>query len=76
MKNICLLQPEDSERVAKEIICTIREEFGDGFGDAIIRSISKTIEGCLGSHEMAEVVRRAIENGIINTEINTGKSPK
>ena len=74
MKTVFLLQPEDSKRVANEICATIRTQFGDGFGDAVIRSISKKIEDCLGSYEMAEVVRRAIENGMLHAEIHTEKN--
>ena len=56
-----VLQPADSKRVANAIISTLQKE-ADGLGHDIVR----IIESCLGSYELGEIIRTAIESGISN----------
>ena len=85
----CLLQPEDSKRVADAIIAAIddgemdmatatastlgralTEGLPNGLGDAIVeaiaRQVNRSIEYCIGSKEMGDIVRSAISDGIIS----------
>lgn len=62
-----VLQPADSKRVANAIIATLQKE-ADGLGIDIIRTIKGSIEGCLGSYELGEIIRGAIEAGISNRD--------